>query len=240
MQLPTLLLSTIETAMNAWLKLDSEAMPQFESMQDKVIRLHVTGLELNLYFFPSIDHIQVLSHYAGESDTTIHGSPIALMRLTTSENTGKTLLDSDASIEGDMGLGTRFSHILKSVDIDWEEFLSMAVGDIVAHQAGSMANETIGWVKDTEQAMRLNIGEYMSEEAELLVAESQLSHYLDEVDTLRGDIDRMDARVNRLSSTLNKAVNKLKAVDQFKTTDQFKTVDKSKTANKPKTSSDTE
>ncbi len=205
MQLPTLLLSSIETAMNAWLKLDSEAMPQFESMQDKVIRLHITGLELNLYFFPDTKHIQVLSRYEGEPDTTIHGSPIALMRLTASDNAGKTLLDSDAHIEGDMRLGTRFSTILKSADIDWEEFLSKAVGDIVAHQAGSMAKETHGWLQESEHAMRLNISEYLSEEAELLVADSQISHYLDEVDMLRADIDRMDARVTRLSNASNKS-----------------------------------
>ena len=212
MQLPVLLLSSIETTMNAWLKLDSEAMPQFESMQDKVIRLHITGLELNLYFFPDAKHIQVLSRYEGEPDTTIHGSPIALMRLTASDNAGKTLLDSDARIEGDMGLGTRFSAILKSVNIDWEEFLSKAVGDIVAHQAGSMVKETRGWLEESEQAMRLNMGEYMSEEAELLVADSQVSHYLDEVDMLRADIDRMDARVNRLSNTVEKKTVKNNAV----------------------------
>lgn len=209
MQLPTLLLSSIETAMNAWLKLDSEALPQFESMQDKVIRLHITGLELNLYFFPDAKHVQVLSRHQGEPDTTIHGSPIALMRLTASDDAGKTLLDSDAQIEGDMRLGTQFSNILKSVNIDWEEFLSKAVGDIVAHQAGSMAKETRGWLKESEQAMRLNMSEYMSEEAELLVADSQISHYLDEVDILRADIDRMDARVNRLSNVVkNNAVKK--------------------------------
>ncbi len=203
MQLPTLLLSTLETAINAWLKLDSEAMPQFESMQDKVICLHITGLELNLFFFPSAQHIQVLSQYAGEPDTTIHGSPLALMRLSNADDAGKAVLDSDAYIEGDIGLGTRFSTILKSVEIDWEEFLSKAVGDIVAHQAGSVAGETKGWVKDSEHAMRLNIGEYMTEENQLLVAEAEVSHYMDQVDELRANTDRMQARVERLQSDLS-------------------------------------
>jgi ubiquinone biosynthesis protein UbiJ len=202
MQLPIILLSSIETAMNAWLKLDDEAMPQFESMQDKVIRLHITGLEINLYFFPGVNHIQVLSEYEGEPDTIIHGSPMALMRLTTSDDAGKTLLDTDAFIEGNTGLGTRFSQVLKSVDIDWEEFLSKVVGDVIAHQAGSVVEQTKGWVQDSEHAMRLNIGEYLSEESQLVVAESELSHYLDEVDNMRADIDRMQARVQRLKNTI--------------------------------------
>ena len=198
MQLPVLLLSTIETAMNAWLKLDSEAFPQFASMQDKVIRFHITGLELNLFFFPSPQHIQVLGQYAGEADTTIHGSPLALMRLSTSNDAGKTMLDTDAHIDGDIALGTKFSQILKSVDIDWEEFLSKAVGDIVAHQAGTIVEDSKGWIKDSEQAMRMNVGEYMTEENQLLVAESEISHYMDQVDDLRANADRIEARIERL------------------------------------------
>ncbi len=198
MQLPVLLLSTIETAMNAWLKLDSEALPQFASMQDKVIRFHITGLELNLFFFPGSQHVQVLGQYAGEPDTTIHGSPLALMRLSTASDAGKTMLDSDAHIEGDTALGTKFSQILQSVDIDWEEFLSKAVGDIVAHQAGTIVEDTKGWIKDSEYAMRLNMSEYMTEEKQLLVAESEISHYMDQVDDLRADTDRMQARIERL------------------------------------------
>ncbi len=207
MQLPTLLLSTLEAAINAWLKLDSEAMPQFESMHDKVICLHITGLELNLFFFPSAEHIQVLSQYGGEPDTTIHGSPLALMRLSSADDAGKAMLDSDAYIEGDMGLGTRFSAILKSVEIDWEEFLSKAVGDIVAHQAGSVASETKGWIKDSEHAMRLNMGEYMTEENQLLVAEAEITHYMDQVDELRANTDRMQARVERLQNKLSDSNN---------------------------------
>ncbi len=203
MQLPVLLLSTIETAMNAWLKLDSEALPQFASMQDKVIRLHITGLELNLFFFPAPRHVQVLGHYEGEADTTIHGSPLALMRLGTASDAGKTMLDTDAYIEGDTALGTKFSHILKSVDIDWEEFLSKAVGDIVAHQAGTVVKDSKGWMKDSDQAMRLNVSEYMTEENQLLVAESEITQYMDQVDELRADTDRMQARIERLQQKHN-------------------------------------
>jgi len=203
MQLPVLLLSTIETAFNAWLKLDDEAIPQFASMQDKVIQFHITGLELNIFFFPGTQHIQVLGQYAGEADTIIHGSPIALMRLSTADNAGKTMLETDAHIEGDTGLGTRFSQILKSVEIDWEEFLSKAVGDIVAHQAGSMVQESTGWIKESEQAMRLNVAEYMTEESELLVAEAEVARYMDQVDTLRADTDRMQARIERLQDSTN-------------------------------------
>ena len=207
MQLPILLLSTIETAINAWLKLDDEAMPQFASMQDKVIQFHITGLELNLFFLPAERHIQVLGQYAGKADTIIHGSPLALMRLSTSDDPGKTMLETDAHIEGDTGLGTRFSQVLKSVDIDWEEFLSKAVGDIVAHQAGSMVEESKGWIKDSEQAMRLNVAEYLTEESQLVAADAEVAHYMDQVDALRADTDRIQARIERLQNASNTSKN---------------------------------
>ncbi len=207
MQLPTPLLSLIETAINTWLRLDPEAMPQFYALQDKIIRLHITGLELNLYFFPSAYQVQVLGQYAGKADTTIHGSPLALMRLATTTDAGKTLLDSDAYIEGDIGTGTQFSQVLGSVEIDWEEFLSRAVGDIIAHQAGNIASKTTGWLRDSEQAMRLNLGEYITEEEQLAVTESEVNGYLDQVDVLRADTDRLDARIRRLRQQLDTGVS---------------------------------
>ena len=198
MQLPILVLSGIETAMNAWLKLDDEALPRFATIQDKVICLHITGLDIKLYFLPDEQSIHVMGNYEGEPDTIIQGSAMTLMRMSTAKNSGKVLLESDAQIIGDIALGTQFSKRLQAVDIDWEELLSTLVGDIVAHQAANTLNETKGWMKDSNQAMQLNLAEYLTEESHLLPADAEVAHYLDQVDETRMDADRLNARIQRL------------------------------------------
>jgi len=220
MIIPTPLLAGIETAINAWLKLDGEALPRFAELEGKIIRFHVTGLELNLYFLPSTSGIQVMGNYplsigddainptdnsqkenipeAGKVDATIHGSPTALIKLSTSKNAGATLLESDVEIEGDMHVAEKFSAILREVDIDWEELFSKMVGDIFAHQAGETVRSVTGWLKDSAEAMKLNAGEYISEESGMSPANAEVSEFMDDVDEVRMSIDRLEARIQLL------------------------------------------
>lgn len=203
MKIPTPFLSAVETAINAWLKLDSETLPRFSELDGKIICLHITGLDFNLYFFPSVSGIQVLGNYpskedGGMVDATIHGSPMALIKLGTSNNAGETMLKSDVEIDGDMHVAETFSSILKEVDIDWEELLSKLVGDIVAHQAGQVARSASSWFKDTVDAMKLNTGEYISEESKLSPADTEIHDYMKQVDDIRMGVDRLTARINNL------------------------------------------
>ncbi len=209
MKIPTPFLSAVETAINAWLKLDDDALPRFAELDGKIIRLHITGLDFNLYFFPSESGIQVLGNYPSEEDggvvdATIHGSPMALIRLSTSSNAGETMLKSDVEIDGDMHIAETFSAILKEVDIDWEELLSKLVGDIIAHQAGQVARGATSWFNETVEAMKLNTGEYISEESKLSPAEAEISHHMEQVDDVRMGVDRLEARINHLLNNKDK------------------------------------
>ena len=212
MIIPTPFLAAIETAINAWLKLDDEALPRFSELEGKIIRFHVTGLELNLYFMPSASGIQVMGNYpltvdqsdgsedeeTAEVDATIHGSPIALIKLSTSKNAGATLLESDVEIDGDMRVAEKFSEILREVDIDWEELLSKLVGDIFAYRTGEAVRTATGWLKDSAEAIKLNTGEYISEESGLSPADAEVKAFMDDVDETRMSIDRLEARINLL------------------------------------------
>lgn len=209
MKIPTAFLSTIETAINAWLKLDSEIIPRFAEFDGKIIRLHITGLDLNLYFMPNTSGIQVLGNYPSEADggivdATIHGSPMALIKLSTSSNAGETMLKTDVEIEGDMRVAETFSAILKDVDIDWEELLSKLVGDIVAHQTGQVARSASNWFKETIDALQLNTAEYITEEAKLSPSDAEVRQYMEQVDNIRSDVDRLTARINNLEAEYNK------------------------------------
>lgn len=196
MQLSTSILASIETSLNAWLTLEGQTLPKFNNMQGKIICLHISGLDLKLYFLPDQNDIAVMGRYAGEPDTTIKGAPITLMRLGLSSNSGKTLLESTASIEGNTHLGAEFSRILSEVDIDWEQILSQFVGDTVAYQTGQLVAGSNKWLKEKHQTLRADTNQYLTEEAQLTPVEAEINLYLDQVDELRMSVDRLEARIN--------------------------------------------
>lgn len=207
----TTLTATLETAFNTWLKLDAQthgvALPRLQALQGKLICLDITNPALQVYFLPTADSVRVTTHYDSPADVTIHGSGLALMRLANATDSGKTLLAQGIRIDGDMALGNRFSQILREIDIDWEELLARAAGDVVAHQMGQIVRNAKGWLGDSAQAMRLNTQEYLQEEARILPAEAEIRHYLDAVDTLRMDVDRLEARLKRMETQQTLATN---------------------------------
>ena len=196
------LTATLETAFNAWLALDAQthgnARSRLQALQGKLICLHISNPDVQLYFLPTADQVRVTTRYAAAPDVTIHGSALGLMRLSASNDAGKAMLEHGIKIDGDMGLGNHFSQILREIDVDWEELLSRAVGDVVAHHLGQEVRNAQGWLGDSSHAMRLNTQEYLQEEARLVPADAEIRQYLDAVDTLRADTDRLEARLKRL------------------------------------------
>ena len=196
------LTATLETAFNAWLALDAQthgnARSRLQALQGKLICLHISNPDVQLYFLPTADQVRVTTRYAAAPDVTIHGSALGLMRLSASNDAGKAMLEHGIKIDGDMGLGNHFSQILREIDVDWEELLSRAVGDVVAHHLGQVVRNAQGWLGDSSHAMRLNTQEYLQEEARLVPADAEIRQYLDAVDILRADTDRLEARLKRL------------------------------------------
>ena len=197
------LTAILESAFNAWLKLDKDAVTSLKALQGKVIGLEIRNPAMVLFFIPTDNSVQVMSEYDAEADVTMTGSALAFMRLSNAENSAQSLLNNGIEISGNMALAEQFSRIISEVEIDWEELLSTATGDIVAHQAGQFFQQSKGWLDDTAQAMRLNTSEYLQEESRVLPAEVEIQTYLDEVDVLRDDVERIEARLARLQSQLN-------------------------------------
>lgn len=192
----------LEAAFNTWLALDEktygQARQRLQALQGKLIHLRISNPGFDLYFLPTAEQVRISTSYEALPDVSIQGSALAFMRLAQAEDSGKAMLENGIKLEGDLGLGTEFSNILREIEVDWEELLSQAVGDTIAHQAGQMARNTQGWLDQSAQAMRLNTQEYLQEEARLLPAAAELNYYYDQIDQLRMDTDRLEARLNRL------------------------------------------
>ena len=198
------IIDSLEAAFNAWLQLEAsthgQALSRLQALQGKLIRLHITNPDMQFDILPTTERIRVSTDYAAEPDVTITGSALGFMRLATAEDSGKAMLAQGVTIAGDTGLGMQFSQILREVNIDWEELASRAVGDVMAHQLGQIARQSKGWLDDTAHAMRLNTQEYLQEEVRLVPAEAELKAYLDAVDDLRMDVDRLEARLKQLEA----------------------------------------
>ena len=111
--------------------------------------------------------------------------------------------EGDVVITGDVALGQAFRDLLLAVDIDWEENLSRFTGDVLAHQLGNAVRSGQHWARQSRHTLKQDAAEYLQEEGRLLIAGDEMAGYLGAVDTLREDVDRLTARVQRLGKRLH-------------------------------------
>lgn len=192
----------VESACNGALALDPEVRARLETLTGKVIAVELQGLGVQLYFFPSAQGVQVLSQYEGAPDTVLRGGPLSLLRLGLSDRPADELFAGGVELRGDTATGQAFQDILRGLNLDWEELLARVAGDDVAHQTGRAARTLGAQVRHIGRTLEQDIREYLHEEAGLLANRHEVDGFMNAVDTLRSDADRLAARLKRLEAAL--------------------------------------
>ncbi|MGI9301905.1 MAG: ubiquinone biosynthesis accessory factor UbiJ, partial [Gammaproteobacteria bacterium] len=156
--------------------------------------LDLTGLG-RLYICPLQDRVTVLARYEGTPDTRIKATPIALAEL----GRGGDTIPEGIEVEGDTEVAQTFRQTLAAVEIDWEDLLSKGLGDIAAHQIGNFVRGFKAWAARAGDSTMMNTSEYLQEESRLLPTREEVELFMSDVATLRDDVERLAARVERLA-----------------------------------------
>lgn len=198
------LLGAMEAGLNQLFAMDPETFGRLARFKGRIIAFHLTDMDQTLYFFPDQQGLQIVSHYEGDADTMISGTLLAFARMAMSDERAKTaaVFKGDISIAGDIALGQHFQSLFKQLDIDWEEHLSHITGDVIAHSLGNMARGFFSWGQEAFGSLTMDASEYVQYETRDIASGPEINHFNTQIDQIRSDVDRAEARVNRLSQTL--------------------------------------
>ena len=199
--LPLLACSTLEKTLNSCLRLDPETLASVTALEGRVIALRIDDIDAEIYLVPTADGLRVQSIFEGEADVRIRGGVFSLMRMGLSENPASVFGDG-VEMDGDTHLGRQVQKILDSLDIDWEEQLSRLTGDVLAHQMGNAVRGVADWGRKTLGTAGRDVAEFFQEESRDLVVKDELTPFLDQVDIVRSDVDRLAQRVARLKGVI--------------------------------------
>ncbi len=203
MVLKDIAVSGLEKTMNHVLKLDPDYTDLLKPLLDKTIKLVINFPPITLYFQVSDDRVQCLHCYYGEPDCTIQGSSIEFITLALSKESAKEFFSSQASISGNTETAQQFADLCKNLDLDWEECIAKCCGDTIAHTAGNFMRNAASWHMKTASTFKQNLSEFIHDEISLLPRRADVELYLDSVDHLRNDFERLSARLQQLQSIIN-------------------------------------
>ncbi|HVL01266.1 MAG TPA: SCP2 sterol-binding domain-containing protein [Dongiaceae bacterium] len=162
------------------------------------------GIELQRPHFPllvSVTRKGLLfqSHWEGSADVSIRGPATALLRqLRQDDTTPAALMRAGIEVDGDQLLAQQFVKVMKDLDIDLESILGDLIGDLAAHQVTEIARTGLDWLGRAGKALLQQSRTFLTEERKVLLTPRQHARFRDDVEALREDTDRLEARLRQL------------------------------------------
>ena len=197
--MPFTTLPFIEEAGNRLLRLDPETLRRLGDLQGRVICIEFRDLGKKLYLRPSDSGFRLSAQSDAAPAVTLRGTLATFARLGLGTQT-ETLKAGELEIEGDAALGQRLQRLFANLDLDWEEPLARLFGDPLGHGIGRAVRAAFAWQRQAFKTFGLNTAEYLQEEARLLPVRYEIEEFLNAVDVVRADADRLAARVQRLKT----------------------------------------
>lgn len=197
MLLPTVLaLAVLEDMLNKALDLDPATRLQLNQHIGRSILVNVQFPHLSILVFLDEGKVRLTpaeDHLSHEANATVTASGFDLIKQAL--NKEQVISQSGLQIEGDVFFLHELQKISHQIDIDWEFGLSQFVGDISASQIGQGVRSLFDFAKQAANAFLNNSSQFLREDAQILPKKWQVDDYIEEVQELRSDIERLEARI---------------------------------------------
>jgi len=194
--LVTAAIASAEKILNAALHYDPATRIGLARLNGKILAVNITTPNISLFVMAMGDELRLMNHWDGDVDTRISGSLLALSHLSQTEI--HNLKDSGVTVMGDISMLADLQHLLKNIDIDWEEMLSQFTGDIIGHQTAMLIRAKFGWVKDRTASVQRLTREFLTEELKTIPSKPELEDFYRQVDDMRLAVDRAAAHIEKL------------------------------------------
>lgn len=109
----------------------------------------------------------------------------------------------DVSFRGDIGTIQEVRSLFAELDVDIEAQLGKLVGESMAAQLAESGRAGSAWGARSLDTLLRNAGELATEERGWLPSRNEAEHFINDVDTLRDDVDRFEARLRQIELKRN-------------------------------------
>jgi ubiquinone biosynthesis protein UbiJ len=196
----SLIAAGVERALATAFKNSGAARADLAKLEGKTVKLELIGLPLTLYFLAEDAKMTVASDYHGEAQVSVR-VPVASL-VATALKRDPEAVPKGMQMQGEAETAQVFSRLLRNADLDWEELLAERVGDVAARQIGNAVRGFMGWSRDTSSRLGQDLADYLHYESRDLPPRHEVQGFVSDVDRLRDDAERLNARLKRAAARI--------------------------------------
>ena len=201
------LLASVEHGLNRVLRMDSTALPRLAALEGKIIAIDCRQPALQLYILPGDEGLMLASHWETEADCTLRAPASSLLQLALSQDKPAVLHSPQVELEGDSAVLLDLVGVLQDLELDWEYELSRWLGPVATQLIGGHLRSRARWYQQGFASLNQNLAEYLAEESRTLVGQREAEARFSELDRIKVDLERLEARFERLSRSLDPSDN---------------------------------
>ncbi|VXB04709.1 ubiquinone biosynthesis accessory factor UbiJ [Pseudomonas sp. 8O] len=194
------LLAGVEAGLNRALRLDGTALPRLQALAGKVIAVQCQSPALELFILPSGDGLQLASQWHAQADCTLTAPAASLARLALSREKTAVLHRPEVSLDGDSAVLLQLAGILQDLELDWEYEISRWLGPVATTLLAGHLRSRVNLASHGAASLKQNLADYLAEESRALVGQREADARFAELDQLKLALDRLEARIERLTS----------------------------------------
>lgn len=162
-----------------------------------VVRVRNTALSLSFWFDDQV--VRLSAELPEEPDVVITGSLVTLAKVARGGGEAE-LRDGSLEVTGNAAVADAFRALLGYAKPDIEEELSAVIGDAAAYRLGELARGVRDWAVGAQATLETNVREYLQEESRDLPSRYEVERFRRELNVLRDDVERAEARLRRLEA----------------------------------------
>ncbi|MFT5997312.1 MAG: ubiquinone biosynthesis protein UbiJ [Glaciecola sp.] len=219
---PQVLTAAIEAAANKALEWSSNSTQLLAPLANKVCIIYIQEVETALLFsftpqdihvsadidqfynsIPDDNGPSALQH----NECWVSISVFAIDKLKQNNQMTKLIKAGKLDFAGDLGILQSVSRLFDKLDIDFEEVLSKYVGDAAAYQFNTSGKKVAASMTSQFALLSKTLADAALDQKPIGVRPIMLINFSDEVNILRADVDRLEAKLAQLELKLKSNAN---------------------------------
>lgn len=199
----SIILARAAAAVTRLIETDALATARLRELSGRIIALRLGGYEAALYATVDAAGLALALSAQREPDVALTGSvrdfiAFARARQTQAVPVGKL------QIQGDLATAQLVQTLLDDLNIDWEELLAQAFGDVAARQLGRGIRGGLRWVSEARARWTQDLSAYLIDESRIVPAPREVEELTRTGMSLVSDVERLGLRVERLAKRRRK------------------------------------
>lgn len=187
-----------ERAINAALRSDPASAVRLNQHAGRLMAVHLTLPRTALYVLIVEDGVELYLRSEAQADVSVTGNPVDLAALLLNWQRQPGAIGGAVRIEGNRELLQALRDIAAGLDLDWGALLEPLIGGELAQQLDLGARRLVGWARQALSRLTDQASDYLGSESGLLALRRDVYEFYQDVDELRGDVDRLDVRIQHL------------------------------------------